>query len=441
MRRSARGVVVDFAELSDPGRDPTKQINEDASAYAETVHGHLAVVCDGMGGHAGGRQASEAAIAAILEQTHQADPDQPPSRVLESAIQVAARAVYAVGGGAPQELRPGSTCVALLVHERGAEVGHVGDSRAYLVRAGAIQRLTRDHSMVQQMVDAGVLKPEDAPHHPEANKITRALGMAPEADVEIAREPVPLLAGDTLLLMTDGLTDLVSDPEVLDVVQQRIANGPAFVCRELVALSNERGGHDNITIQVLHVIEAPVMPPRAPDPTYVDIDASPGRAGSSGTLPGATIADDRPAKTLPGAARQPPAPTLLDDGYVERTTQPGDAPKLARGPVTFAHDAEPGPIKTRQARTLVLVGGAAAVVIVIGVAAWWIIASLRTPASEEPPPPEPTAARTIPIAPATSIQPEPEARDAGARPDAASPGDAGARDAAIGDARVAPKTP
>jgi PPM family protein phosphatase len=148
MRRSARGVVVDFAELSDPGRDPTKQINEDACAYAETFHGHLAVVCDGMGGHAGGRQASETAIGTILEQARQADQDQLPGQVLKNAIQVAGRAVYEVGGNAPQELRPGSTCVALLIHEQGADVAHVGDSRAYRVRAGTVQRLTRDHSMV-----------------------------------------------------------------------------------------------------------------------------------------------------------------------------------------------------------------------------------------------------------------------------------------------------
>jgi serine/threonine protein phosphatase PrpC len=164
-----------------------------------------------MGGHTGGREASETAIRTILEHVRAAPPGDPAPRVLEAAIAAAGRAVHAVGGTAPQELRPGSTCVALLVNEDGTDVAHVGDSRAYLVRPGAIQRLTRDHSMVQQMVDAGVLAPEDAAHHPEANKITRALGMSAEVEVELAPEPVPLAKGDTLLLATDGLTDLVTD--------------------------------------------------------------------------------------------------------------------------------------------------------------------------------------------------------------------------------------
>lgn len=431
MRRSVRGVVVDFAELSDPGRDPAKQVNEDASSYAETAHGHLAVVCDGMGGHAGGRQASTAAIQTILDRVQNADAALPPPRVLATAIEAAGRAVHAVGGSAPQELRPGSTAVALLVHDGGAEVAHVGDSRAYLIRSGAIQRLTRDHSMVQQMVDAGVISAEEAPHHPEANKITRALGMAPEVDVEIAREPVPLAAGDALLLCTDGLTDLVDDAEILGVVGRRLASGPAVVCQDLVALANDRGGHDNITVQLLHVVEAPPMRPRVPDPTYVDVGAE----RPSGTLPGETLIDQRgPAKTLPGHERAPPSPTLLDEPqYPERTTQPGGVP-----PARPAFEAEPAPapMRTRHARALVMLAGAASAVIVVGVAAWWIVGVVRRP-QDDTPPPEPTGAPIVPIAPATSIAPEPEVvptapptTTLAPAPDASPPGDAGVRDAA-----------
>jgi protein phosphatase len=417
--------VVDFAELSDPGRDPAKQINEDACAYAETAHGHLAVVCDGMGGHAGGRQASETAIHTIFERFQAAPAGELGSRVLESAIAAAGRAVHAIGGTSPQELRPGSTCVAVLIHEAGADVAHVGDSRAYLVRTSAIQRLTRDHSMVQQMVDAGVIGADEAANHPEANKITRALGMSAEVEVELSREPVALASGDTLLLVTDGLTDLVSDAEILSIVHRRLSTGPAVVCQELISLANERGGHDNITVQVLHVVEAPPARLRAPDPTYVDV----GGARPSGTEPGRTLLDDRPGPTLPGDARPPPAPTLLDEpNYGDRSTEPGQAPKPA--PI-FTPDLEHAPGQTRQARVLVAMAGAAAAVICIGVVGWWIVGAVRKPNNEEPPP-APTAAATIPVAPATSIEPEPEARpvDASAAHDAAARKDAGARDAA-----------
>jgi protein phosphatase len=422
--------VIDFAELSDPGRDPAKQVNEDASSYAETAHGHLAVVCDGMGGHTGGRQASETAIRTVLETARAAPPSEPAPHVLDRAIAAAGRAVHAVGGNTPQELRPGSTCVAVLVHEEGADVAHVGDSRVYLVRPSAIQRLTRDHSMVQQMVDAGVLKPEDAAHHPEANKITRALGMTAEVEVEVAPEPVPLAKGDALVLATDGLTDLVSDADILAVMQRRIASGPAVVCQELVALANDRGGHDNVTVQVLHVVDAPPMRPRPPDPTYVDL----GRG--SGTQPGRTLSDDRPGRTLPGDARQPPAPTLLDDGnYGDRSTEPGAEPK-AQAP-GFTNDHVPPRGDTRQARLLVLLGGGVAAVICIGVIAWWIAGAVKKPNDDDvtPPPPEPTEAATVAVAPpATSIEPVPEARlDASTRADAAPPRDAGVRDAARRD--------
>ena len=143
MLGSAHGVVVDFAELSDAGRDPDKQVNEDAAGYAETPFGHLAVVCDGMGGHSAGREASQAAVRSVIERARGAQPGSPPGFVLRHAIEQAGRAVYAVGGNAPAELRPGSTCVAVLIHSSGCEIAHAGDSRVYLIRHGRIERLTR----------------------------------------------------------------------------------------------------------------------------------------------------------------------------------------------------------------------------------------------------------------------------------------------------------
>lgn len=247
---------IDFAQASDPGRDPNKQVNEDACGYAETRLGHLMVLCDGMGGHYGGKEASTTAIATIFEVFAEAQPSALPAAILKAAIEEAGRRVYLLGGPPDNRARPGSTIVAMLLHDRGVDVAHVGDSRAYVIRGSQIYPLTRDHSMVQGMIDAGMLTEEQAMGHPDANKITRALGMRPEVDVEVRPEPMELFTGDVLLQSSDGLTDLALGADILGVTQQALAQGPlANACSTLVQLANHRGGHDNITVQMARVVE------------------------------------------------------------------------------------------------------------------------------------------------------------------------------------------
>ncbi len=411
MQRDLRGVVVDVADLSDPGRDPAKQVNEDSTAYAASTHGHLVVVCDGMGGHAGGREASEAAVRAIVAEVDRAPPGTVAGPLLVAAVEAAGRAVFAVGGDQPAELRPGSTCVAALIHEGGAEIAHVGDSRMYLVRDAQAHRVTRDHSMVQQMVDAGVLTPEEAAVHPEANKITRALGMRAEVEVELRPAALALRPDDVLVLATDGLTDLVSDAEIGPIVAERIAGGPELVCRALVDLANERGGYDNITVHVVRVVQTPH---RDDDPTIVD-EPPPGTVPFGGR-PGPTFVD------APGAH---PAPTLLDEpARVERTTEPGAMPRL---PATEPPEAMPA--HRSQSGRLYVVGAAiVAGLIVVAVVAWWLSGAFKPThddADVPPPPPEPARSAAQPV---TVLQPEPtppeprhdhpHRRDAGAERDA-----------------------
>jgi protein phosphatase len=391
VHRSARGVVVDFAELSDPGRDPTKQINEDSSGYLETAHGHLAVVCDGMGGHAAGRAASQTALSTLLEQVQNARsaPDaaygerSTPAEVLKRAMEAAGRAVYAIGGDAPANVRPGSTSVAVVVHEGGAEVAHVGDSRAYLLRSSSIQRLTRDHSMVQQMVAAGMLDAQQAAAHPDANKLTRALGMTPEVEVELSPRPIELRAGDVILLASDGLSDLITDDEILKLVSKSAARGPEIACQELVALANARGGHDNITVQLLSILEMPAQ--RAFPSTLVDT-----REGT--TKPGKTLVDAAapprkgPQATLPDDAA-PPAPTLFDQGpYPPRTTAPDLGP-VSAAPAASAASGSGVHVpyrpsgseglraleQARRGRVVFWIAVAVVFAIVVGVALWWVL--------------------------------------------------------------------
>ena len=293
---SAIRVRIEFAQASDPGRDPNKQVNEDSCGYAETKLGHLLVLCDGMGGHYGGKEASRTAITTIFEMMDRAPPGTAPSAALKAAIEEAARRVYLLGGPPENRTRPGSTVVSLLMHDAGMDVAHVGDSRGYIIRANQIYPLTRDHSMVQAMIDAGMLTEQQAIGHPDANKITRALGMKPEVEVEVRPEPMDLFAGDIVLLSSDGLTDLALAPDILGAVRQALASGNVeHACKQLVDMANNRGGHDNITVQMARVLDVPPKAratiPQAPP----DAAGPPSGAGMAGP-------PQRPQETFPMTA-------------------------------------------------------------------------------------------------------------------------------------------
>jgi PPM family protein phosphatase len=307
--RTSDPLKVEFAPTSDPGRDPNKQVNEDSCGYAETRLGHLMVLCDGMGGHYGGQEASRTAIATIFEVFDQANAGATPAEMLKASIEEAARRVYLLGGPPENRTRPGSTVVAMLLHERGVDVAHVGDSRAYVIRAGQIYPLTRDHSMVQGMIDAGMLTEEQAMGHPDANKITRALGMRPEVEVEVRPEPMELFTGDVLLQSSDGLTDLALGADILGATRQALASGPVqHACNVLVQLANHRGGHDNITVQMVRILEvgakAQTTIPGVPQPV-----AAPQNTAGMATL------DDNKAQTPLGpqvSFNAPVSPTMGD---------------------------------------------------------------------------------------------------------------------------------
>jgi serine/threonine protein phosphatase PrpC len=309
----------DIAQASDPGRDPNKQVNEDSCGFAETRFGHLCVLCDGMGGHYGGQEASRRAVTTIFESIERMPETMTPSQALKASVEEAARRVYELGGAVDNKVRPGSTVVALLLHDAGLDVAHVGDSRAYIIRSNQIYPLTRDHSMVQGLIDAGYITEEQAIGHPDSNKITRALGMKPEVDVEVRPEPMELFPGDLLMQSSDGLTDLALAPDILAATRQALSSGDlTFACNQLVRLANDRGGHDNITVQMVRVTQVPpkVGATIAGAPAGAQHSApgiAPTRAGAPATV----------APTVPGGTSQP---TQLDEGethYMGRSPAAG----------------------------------------------------------------------------------------------------------------------
>ena len=209
-------------------------------------NGWLYAVADGMGGHVAGRAASETAVTTALAEYYR-EPTADPGASLKVAVEQANAAVHA-GAQESDKEGMGTTLVAALLRGNELYVANVGDSRAYLIRAKRIRQITLDHSWVAEQRRAGILTEEEAKNHPYANVITRALGMTPDVQVDLFRET--LQPGDTVLLCSDGLWGAVSNLEMLRSVAGR---EPQQATEDLVALANQRGGNDNITVAVIRL--------------------------------------------------------------------------------------------------------------------------------------------------------------------------------------------
>lgn len=223
---------------------------ESERRMAET--GCLLVVADGMGGAAAGEVASEMAASIIFSELAQRWRDRgapTPTRVpqyLVDALEVANREIHAYASVRPELKGMGTTATAAAVLDGRLYVGHVGDSRAYLVRDGQARRITKDHSLTQHLLDTGALTPEAAATSPQRSTLLRALGPAREVAVDFSHER--LQPGDILVLCSDGLWSSVAELEIGCIVK-----GEAHLvvaCERLVALANERGGHDNVTVLI-----------------------------------------------------------------------------------------------------------------------------------------------------------------------------------------------
>lgn len=413
---SVSDLELDLYCLSDPGREPSKQVNEDSGQTANTSFGTLALVCDGMGGHAHGQAASRAAVGTIIEHLSQPTGGRTPGAALVEAIQRANHIVYEQGGGPDVEGRPGTTCVAVLIHQGGAEIAHVGDSRMYLLRGAQIYRMTRDHSVVQQMVDAGMITAEQALEHPDSNRITRALGMAPTVDVELRAGPLELAPGDLFLLASDGLTDLVSDNEILSIATNRGPEGLETTCRALVDMANLRGGHDNITVLVARVLRVPTKdiaqapvaqttPEAFAGPkTLVDGGASPTEVEAPATLASATLdssperaapwphGDSGAGRTVPGNIAAPGSPgNVPAAGYPHPPARTDTEPGLTQSPFHSSSDSDrgrfvsdyPGRVSqfSGKGKVVLLLAALFTLFIVGAIVLWWIVQTLSKPES------------------------------------------------------------
>jgi protein phosphatase len=236
-------------QLTDTGK--LRPLNQDAifsQHFAPTTendpteHG-LFIVADGLGGYAGGERAAALAIQMISTAYANRATDDPILNALEDAVLTAHEAIK-------EQLAGAGTCVtAVVVVGNRAFIAHVGDTRAYSITQTGIEKLTRDHSVIQRLIDLGEITPEEAETHPQANVIYRSLGKIDHLDVDIDVHHLP--PNSRILICSDGLWRLVTEAEIQDIAMSH--HDPQEACDTLIALANERGGDDNITALLVQI--------------------------------------------------------------------------------------------------------------------------------------------------------------------------------------------
>jgi protein phosphatase len=250
-------VKISFCGQTDVGKKREK--NEDSLVVDDKIG--LFMVADGMGGHQGGEYASRLAVQTVKETLHHIleDPEatvpeeiafdrSDPGALLKYSLKAASQKIYEEANRNAGLRGMGTTAVALFIKDHKGFVAHVGDSRAYLVRDGEIRQLTYDHSLVAEQLRAGFITEDQLKHHKFKNIITRSVGFQNEVEVDLLVRD--LEEGDRFLLCSDGLTNMVDDPDLLKIVSK---NSPKDACRKLVEMANKHGGDDNITVVVVGV--------------------------------------------------------------------------------------------------------------------------------------------------------------------------------------------
>ena len=249
---------LEIVSASDPGM--VRSHNEDAVA-ADASNG-VVVLADGMGGYNAGEVASGMATAVIATEVAQALQQRQPyvrgpdgaavaATLMREAVLKANTSVYQAAQSNPQYAGMGTTLVAAIFYDNRVLVAHIGDSRLYRLRGEAFEQVTRDHSLLQEQIDAGLITAEQARHAAHKNLVTRALGIDPEVEPEIHEHPAQ--ADDLYLLCSDGLCDMVEDEDV-SITLQAMRGNLKLAAQQLVQMANDNGGRDNVSVILIRVL-------------------------------------------------------------------------------------------------------------------------------------------------------------------------------------------
>ncbi|MFI0545311.1 MAG: Stp1/IreP family PP2C-type Ser/Thr phosphatase [Brachymonas sp.] len=244
----------EFVALTDVGR--MRQNNEDSVAY--TVETGVAVLADGMGGYNAGEVASGMSTAFLNSElsrwvqqagkkTHLSD----IKRAISICVGNANLSVFNAASNNASYQGMGTTLVVGMLQQNHFIIGHIGDSRAYLLRAEVLQQITKDHSMLQEQIDAGLITPEQAPFAANKNLVTRAVGVGPFVDVEIHEHPIEV--GDVFMFCSDGLSDMVSQDSMQEVLRNHNISLQSRA-QNLIDAANAAGGRDNISVLMVQAL-------------------------------------------------------------------------------------------------------------------------------------------------------------------------------------------
>lgn len=238
-----------FGVGSDRGK--VRQINEDSYNIISGYPGIPVtfVIADGMGGHNSGEIASNLAVEFISNYILQFPEElqkHDTQGTIHEIIRLANMEIYQKSVEEPTFQGMGTTLILAMVTGRTLHIGHVGDSRAYLLREGEMTRITTDHSYIEELIKSGSISREEAERHPKKNIITRALGCFNEVEADI--HTVELQEKDVILICTDGLTNMLNEDEIMNILTE--TKEPEQTCTKLIEIANEKGGEDNITVLV-----------------------------------------------------------------------------------------------------------------------------------------------------------------------------------------------
>ncbi|HEY2337554.1 MAG TPA: Stp1/IreP family PP2C-type Ser/Thr phosphatase [Burkholderiales bacterium] len=251
--------VLEMSSCTDPGM--VRSHNEDSIA-ADAANG-LVVLADGMGGYNAGEVASGMATTVIITEMQQIlatarpyDVDQRTNqeiatRLVREQVLKANTSIYQAAQSQPQYAGMGTTLVTCLFYDNRILVAHLGDSRLYLLRGGSFRQVTRDHSLLQEQIDSGLITAEQAKKAQHKNLVTKALGIDPTVEPEIHEYPTK--AGDIYLLCSDGLCDMVEDDDI-GMTLQALGGNLKLAAQQLVQMANDNGGRDNVSVILIRVL-------------------------------------------------------------------------------------------------------------------------------------------------------------------------------------------